>query len=434
LKNINAPASPPPEEAAPTPLFRDRAVSAARSRLGSPTDTLGVSSWVLTGFLGALLLAGFAFLFFTQYARVERVPGLIQPDAGAIKLTTTRAGVISTVFVKEGQSVAAGAPLMKLALDATVDGGHVSGLYSTATAQQEDAIGALTEARRASAQEQQAYSATKQAGLADEIRRLQAQLDLQRGREALSEQNVASARELFEKRLLPAIQLRQREDNLLEAKISVSALERQLDETRTALAQARIEARRAQAEEASARADIAKSRAELMEKRATFAGEGEVLLTAERAGRVAALAARPGQTAAPGAQLAILLPQNSKLTAELWVSSKAIGFVRKGDRVRLMYDAVPYQRFGVGGGTISEIADAPVAPADQPADVEPRETRESLYRVVAVLDRQSVGAYDREWPLMPGMRLSGEIILDSHSLIDWVLDPILAMRARSKVQ
>ena len=94
LKNINAPASPPPEEAAPTPLFRDRAVSAARSRLGSPTDTLGVSSWVLTGFLGALLLAGFAFLFFTQYARVERVPGLIQPDAGAIKLTTTRAGVI----------------------------------------------------------------------------------------------------------------------------------------------------------------------------------------------------------------------------------------------------------------------------------------------------------------------------------------------------
>ena len=144
--------------------------------------------------------------------------------------------------------------------------------------------------------------------------------------------------------------------------------------------------------------------------------------------------ARPGQTAAPGAQLAILLPQNSKLTAELWVSSKAIGFVRKGDRVRLMYDAFPYQRFGVGGGTISEIADAPVAPADQPADVEPRETRESLYRVVAVLDRQSVGAYGREWPLMPGMRLSGEIILDSHSLIDWVLDPILAMRARSKVQ
>jgi membrane fusion protein len=434
LKNIDTPTSPPPDDAQPAPLFRDQAVSAARSRMGSPAETFGLSSWLLTGFLGALLVAGFAFLFFTQYARVERVPGLVQPDAGAIKLTTTRAGVISRVFVKQGQPVPAGAPLMKVALDATVDGGHVSGLYSTAAAQQEDAIGALTLARRASAQEQQAYSQTKQAGVADEIRRLEAQLELQRGRQALSEQNVASARELFEKRLLPAIQLRQREDNLLEAKISVSSLERQLDEARTSLAQARIEARRAQAEEASAQADIAKSRAELMEKRATFAGEGEIILTAERAGRVAALTARAGQTAAPGEQLAILLPKDSKLTAELWVSSKAIGFVRKGDRVRLMYEAFPYQRFGVGGGTITEIADAPVAPADQPAGVESGETKELLYRVVATLDRQSVAAYEREWPLMPGMRLSGEIILDSRSLIDWVLDPILAMRARSKVQ
>lgn len=434
MKNIESPASPPPDELGPVPLFRERAVNVARSRMGSPTETFGLSSWLLIGFLGALLVAGFAFLALTQYSRVERAVGLIQPDSGAIKLTTTRAGVISTVFVKEGQSVAAGAPLMKVALDPTVAGGHVSGLYTTATAQQEVAIGAQTEARRASAQEEQAYSQTKQTGLADEIGRLEAQLRLQRDREALSQQTVAAARELFDKRLLPAIQLRQREDALLEAKISVSGLERQLDEARTNLAQARIEGRRAKAEDASAQAEIAKSRAELMEKRASFASEGEIILTAERAGRVTALAARPGQTTAPGSQLAILLPAGANLTAELWVSSKAIGFVRKGDRVRLMYDAFPYQRFGVGGATITEIADAPVSPVDLPAGVEPRETKESLYRVVATLDRQSVAAYEREWPLMPGMRLNAEIILDSHSLIDWVLDPILAMRARSKVQ
>lgn len=435
MKNIGSPMHPPPaDDAKPSPLFRERAVEAARSRIGSPGGTFGVSSWLLTGFMGALLVAGFAFLILTRYSRVERAPGLIQPDAGAIKLTTTRAGVISEVYVKDGQAITAGAPLMKIALDATVEGGHVSGLYSAATAQQEQAIGAQAEARRASAQQTEAYSLAKQDGLVANIAQLEQQLDLQRGRQALNEQSVASARELFEKRLMPAIQLRQREDSLLEAKISVANLERQLVEARTSLLQARIETRRAQAEGASAQADIAKARAELFERRAALASEGQIILTAERAGRVAALAARPGQTAAPGGQLAILLPTNAHQTAELWVPSKAVGFVRKGDRVRLLYDAFPYQRFGVGGATITEISDAPVAPADQPAGVAGPESKEALYRIVAKLDRQSVAAYGREWPLMPGMRLQAEIVLDRHSLIDALFDPILAMRARSKAQ
>lgn len=433
MKNIKI-AIPPPSNDDDASLFRENAVRAARSRLGSPSETFGVSSWVLTGFLGVLLLAGFAFLILTQYARVERVPGRIEPDAGAIKLTTTRAGVISQVFVKDGQTISAGAPLIKMALDATVDAGAVSGLYSSASAQQEDAISAQGEARGASARQTEALGLARQAGLIQEIRGLEDQLQLQRGRQALNEQTVASARELFEKRLMPAIQLRQREDSLLEAKISVAGLERQLSETRANLAQAQIETRRARADGAAAQADIAKSRAELLERRAALASEGQVLLTAERSGRVAALAARPGQTAVPGSQLAILLPANAQQTAELWVSSKAIGFVRKGDRVRLLYEAFPYRRFGVGGGTITEVSDAPVAPADQPAGVAAPEGKEPLYRVVARLDRQTVSAYGREWPLMPGMRLSGEIVLDRHSLIEWVLDPILAMRERSKVQ
>jgi hypothetical protein len=40
------------------------------------------------------------------------------------------------------------------------------------------------------------------------------------------------------------------------------------------------------------------------------------------------------------------------LQAEIYIPSRAIGFVKPGQEVRLLYDAFPYQRFGAYRGRV----------------------------------------------------------------------------------
>jgi membrane fusion protein len=88
-----------------------------------------------------------------------------------------------------------------------------------------------------------------------------------------------------------------------------------------------------------------------------------------------------------------------------------------------MYDAFPYQRFGVGRGVVRTVGRAPVAPQDLPVAIE---TREPLYRVQVRLSRQEIDAYGRKWSLSPGARLRADLVLDERSLLTWLFDPLAA--------
>ncbi len=155
------------------------------------------------------------------------------------------------------------------------------------------------------------------------------------------------------------------------------------------------------------------------------AGNVEVL-RAPASGRVRIIQARPGQDVQPERPLLTIYPESAPLEAVLMVPSRAVGFVRPGQPVRLRYDAFPHQRFGVGEGRVQRIdlaAPAPLSPAG--AGTTP------VYRALVVLERPAMSAYGQDWPLLPGMTLTADIELDRRSLMAWLLDPLLAMRSRS---
>jgi membrane fusion protein len=195
------------------------------------------------------------------------------------------------------------------------------------------------------------------------------------------------------------------------------------------LEQADAEEGRLQAQKAQSRAEVARARAQFDQRRAEqLAAEGTVVV-ASRSGRVVALQARPGASALPGQAIAVIVPEGAPLQAELWVPSRAAGFVRVGARVRLMYDSFPYQKFGVGHGRVISVAGAPTNPADLPV---PIETREALYRIVVRIDDAAVNGYGKTWALAPGMRLAADMILDERNLWEWLLDPLIAAKRRSE--
>ena len=59
-----------------------------------------------------------------------------------------------------------------------------------------------------------------------------------------------------------------------------------------------------------------------------------------------------------------LVPAGALLEARLYGPSRAIGFVRPGQRVLLRYDAYPHQKFGHYAGTVTAVSRATVSPGE----------------------------------------------------------------------
>jgi membrane fusion protein len=151
-----------------------------------------------------------------------------------------------------------------------------------------------------------------------------------------------------------------------------------------------------------------------------------VVLRAPRDGVVANLAIQNGQTVTAGQRLLSILPEGSLLQAELWLPSRAVGFLETGNKVILRYPAFPYQKFGQQTGRVLEISRSATA-APELTGLLGRTISEPLYRVLVELDQQTVSAYGRAEPLRPGMTVDADILLDRRRLIEWVLEPLFSI-------
>ncbi len=153
------------------------------------------------------------------------------------------------------------------------------------------------------------------------------------------------------------------------------------------------------------------------------------MVKAPRAGIVATLLIKPGETVSAGEPLLTVVPRRSRLEAQLLVPSSAIGFVRRSQQVVLRYQAFPYQRFGLYFGRVVQVSRSALSPQEVAALVGQQSTI-PLYRVMVRLRDQTVRAYGQPVALRPGMTLHADILLDRRRLIEWVLEPLYGFSRR----
>lgn len=413
-------------------LFRREAVEAATSRYGNPVRPIGLASWALTIFLVALLASVTVFMFVGRYARKETVTGVLQPSAGSARIAAVYDGVVAEVYVNEGTLVRAGDPILRISTDRSVVTSSLGPTNLSELVEEGARREALAMARQANAQASIDANSledlhARQTGLEADQKELAESLQLQNERVRLARETLEAGRALHERQLFSLLQLRQREEALIAAQQSAGSIERELRRNDAALRQMRSEEGRLRAQVDQARGEVEQSQAQFDQRQSQRLAEQSLILTAGVSGRVVSLQARLGGSVQPGRALAVIVPQGKPLQAELWAPSRAAGFITQGDRVRLMYDAFPYQKFGVGHGRVSSVSGAPVDPQDLAV---PIESREALYRIVVNLDEDSVAGYGKRWPLTPGMRLSADLVLDERNLWEWLLEPVIAANRR----
>jgi biotin carboxyl carrier protein len=210
----------------------------------------------------------------------------------------------------------------------------------------------------------------------------------------------------------------------IEWKLGVAALQTEARETQAALAAVRqtMAARAAEQREVDRRLteDTAKTRirvAALRDELGQTQG-AELTVPAPCDGAVLRLAVNaPGAVVQDGELLAEVACAGERLQAEVSVAPGGAGRIKPGQVVRFLYDAFPYQRYGIKRGTVRWVSPASVSVKDR-----------TVFRVFADLDEHGVRVEGEHRPLLAGMGGRADVVVGRRRLIVYAFEPIRMLR------
>lgn len=409
-------------------LFRSEAIEfqRARQQWGDVAALQPLSTKVLAWFLVGVVVALITFTVFAGYARKETAIGYLTPTVGTAKIFAPRNGTIRQVYVREGDIVEGGQPLLTIDTDQIAsDGLDVNAaLLGTLSAQQELLSKTIVaEEERAGSERQRLSSLAK--GLELEISQLQAQLQLQNERLTVANSDFDAGQQLRSKGYLTAVELRRRQMITLEQEQAQKALNQQIAAKRNQLVEAESSLSQLPTIMAQKVQALRNELSTTEQRIAEIKGRRAYVIRAPLAGRVSTLQASVGQNAHPQRPQLEIIPEHAVLQAELFVPARAVGFIKAGQSVRLLFDAFPYQHFGTYRGEVVSVSQTMLMTTDTAG---PIKLNEPTYRVIASLQRQDVDVHGKSVPLQPDMLLKADILLEQRSLMSWFLSPLLSVR------
>ncbi len=301
------------------------------------------------------------------------------------------AGVITALFVREGDRVEKGDMLLKI--DATQN------LADLKAAQ------AQLEGARFDVQFQTLQLELAKAGLKrDEAALSLAKLERKQAESAFEQarRNFGRRKTLYEEGLLSEealdaarLELEQREAQFASAKARLVQAETQVELSRLSIAQNAMMQKNALTRVASAEANLMRARDRLTKTTLLSPIAGTIVQLNVEAGERAV----PGTINAPQATL-MRIADNSAFQAEIEVGETDVVRIRVGNPARVTLDAFPYDPMT---GVVSEIGNSPIGLSTTGRLSQQDAARE--FKVVVSLD-------DPKVPLKPGLSATAEITTD----------------------
>ena len=118
-----------------------------------------------------------------------------------------------------------------------------------------------------------------------------------------------------------------------------------------------------------------------------------------------------------------VLPQGDNTDVQLFVPSRAVGFVKVGTPTALRFDAFPYQKFGQYQGVVTKVSTSALLRQEIPIALT---GTEDYYRVWVLLDKPYVQAYGEKIKVQSGMKVEADMLLEQRRIYEWLIEPILS--------
>ena len=348
--------------------------------------------WALIG------TASFAFLF-ALLAKIDEVvvaQGDLEP-AGAVKpIKAVQSAVVEEIFVKEGQVVEPGQPLIRFDTDKS------QAQKSNVTRQlliEQQRISEQANASRARLENLQAKRQSLISKRDSEKLSLVNQEDILRRLDYLTKQGGMGLVQYMQEK----DKGQQMRSQIAQTEAAIRQTDAELDEVSSDLLKQRKESDRQLS-------DLERQRVEVKEQLQT-----ELLKSPVRGQVFDLTPTSKGYAVAPNEPLLKIVPLD-KLQAKVYVTSKDIGFVKVGQLSEVRLDSYPFTEFGSIKGRVKRISTDSLPPDEQ--NPQPR------FPVLIKLDQQKLEKNGRSYALKSGETLSANLVLREKRVITLLTDVI----------
>ncbi|MBF7144107.1 MULTISPECIES: HlyD family type I secretion periplasmic adaptor subunit [Pseudomonas] len=391
---------------------------------------------------------------FAVIDEVTKGEGKAVPSSKIQKIQNLEGGIVAQIYVKEGQIVDPGAPLIRLD-----DTRFASNVGET----EADRVGMALRVERLSAEvedrplnfaaelrknapkqandEEQLYRSRRQQ-LADEIGGLQAQLtqkqqelrefgskqEQYRNSLNLLRQEIGMSEPLVKQGAVSPVEVLRLKRSEVEtrgqldatslamprAQAAISEVQRKIDETRGKF-------------RSDALTQLNEARTDLSKYTATAKGledrVSRTMVSSPVRGIIkSVLVNTVGGVIQPGSDIVEIVPLDDTLIVEAKIRPQDIAFLHPGQEAMIKFTAYDYTIYGGLKGELEQIG------ADTVTDEDKKQT---YYMIRLRTDRNHLGPDDKPLLIIPGMVASVDIITGHKSILSYLLKPILRARAEA---
>ncbi|KIC84825.1 MULTISPECIES: HlyD family secretion protein [Pantoea] len=409
-------------------LFRKESLDAKKSKvLGSVALYCPPYRWLVITLVCLLVAVLVAFCIFGSYTKRETAQGVLVPESGMMTITAMSAGTVVSLPVHEGDSLEKGTHIATVSSEISTRYGKTREAIASQLDLQKEGLNnqlfnleQLNIETLKSLQEKVSLLGQQSVEL-DTIYRQRTQ-QIQLSNTQLNKMNA-----MRKEGYASNTQVEQQQNDLLDARVRLQDVARQRIDVRQQLAQAQQQLREQPITYYQQKNDLQQKLSELTQSMMENESRRSVELRAPEKGTVSAVLVKQGQVVTAGQTLAMVLPENARLQARIMLSSRAIGFIRPGQRVVLRYQSFPWQKFGQQYGTVLEISKSALSPQEIVTITGDSQVKESMYQVKVTLDKQTAQAYGKQSTLRPGSGLDADFIVDKRHIYEWVLEPLNAL-------
>lgn len=394
------------------------------------------------GLLYMLVLFAAIVLPWGMFSKVDETGsarGRLEPEGKTFKLDSPVAGTVSTIKVKEGQTIKAGQTLLEIESEvARAD-------LQQAEAKLEGQLNRIPQLELMKNQLEIAIQAQKLQSQAQVTAQLalvdQTGQRLTAGRSAyalaldrLTREQIEVKRyqKLLAQGVVPAIKLAEvkrfvdeSQQQLNQAQADIHQAEYAIKEQRSnyqnvrktgelTVLESKQRVEEIQSQLGDARSEIAQTKQQIQSLQFQLQ---QRILTAPTDGTIFQLGVdRAGSVLQPGQAIAQIAPQGSALVFRAQMPSQESGFLRLGMPVKLKFDAYPFQDYGIVSGRVRWISPDSQVEGTLQGKIE-------TFELEVILEKGYIQSQNKRVALTAGQTATAEVVVRQRRLIDFVLDP-----------
>lgn len=382
---------------------------------------------ILTGIISLLV--------FGSYTERRTVSGYLTPIQGLVKVTSSSSGVVSKVFVKEGDNVNANQSLLVLQ---SQQYGQLGDYNSQIKKNLEDRLSVINNqplllSKDYNERKNIAVEAIKDL---DTKKKTNAeQIDLLKRKISISETNYKNYSQALAEGAVSVLEIQTVKEKLIELETQLNSLIENNKSLDSQIQTKMLEIKQIELQKQKELNDIQTQKSSINQSLLEVEKQITTIVKSPTSGKVTALNVQSNQLINQSKLLLSIIPSDSVLKANLLVPPSDIGFIKVGDNVSIRYDAFPYQKYGQAKGKIISISKTTINPTDI-LDVGgvnlTSQNNQPFYLVDVALDNQYFNVDGAKKPLTTGMTFTADIRLENRKLYQWILDPLLSLRERNK--